>query len=335
MGGKKLESSLTEEQGVLASVINKKAPEGSGGTTLWEARFNPPYPDNRAWVDASLSREYAFWQLMLNDPSLHHLVPGQIPAGFDTADFLGRLQTLRNSLRDPRVHTFRNEPFHVLTHRKFAPPHDPILMKGKKINCIVDWEHSGYLPVSENIKDILQQYRGAGLADAYVWPDEAGPFSECGFYGWSWVDWIENMHVNKWQLERTWDLRQLLGQRNPAHRVAFEDRFNWYGLITPNDFRYGDKYADQDIDEDDGRDPATMFRNSVPMGPWENVDYTSNEQTAVTTNPDSDWWHGPVMHLINNYVQTHLDFLPTWSWQDPVIEDWAFSETNLTQLFQI
>ena len=287
-------------------------------------------------MDASLSREYAFWQLVLSDRFLHNLVPGQIPAGFDNAGFLGRLQDLRNSLRDPRVHAFRDEPFHVLTHRKFASPEDPVLMKGKKINCIVDWERSGYLPISENIKDILQQYHGAGLADAYVWPDNAGPFSECAFHGRPWDDWIENMHVNKWQLERTWDLRQLSGQTKPIDRgLSFEDRFNWYGSITPNDFRYGDKYADQDIDENDGRDPATRFRNPVPMGPAQSVDYTSNERTAITDELDFAWWNGPVVHLINHYVQTHLGFPPTWSWQDPVIEDWVANETSLTQSFQI
>jgi len=172
--------------------------------SLWEASFNPPYPDNRACVDACLSQEYAFWELVFNDANLHHLVPGPIPAGYDTAGFLGRLQAFRASLQDPAVHTYCTEPFHVLTHGKFDNNEDPVLMRGKKINCIVDWESSGYLTVSENIKDILQQYRGAGLADYSIWPDNgAEPFSKCGFSGWLWDDWIEHMNISMWQLVST------------------------------------------------------------------------------------------------------------------------------------
>jgi len=333
--GKK-EASLTEEQGVLASVINKKAPKDAASATLWDASFNPPYPDNRAWVDASLSREYAFWQLVLNDPNLHHLVPDPIPAGYDIAGFLGRLQAFRTSLQDPAVHTYRTEPFHVLTHGKFDNNEDPVLMKGKKINCIVDWESSGYLPISENIKDILQQYHGAGLADYSIWPDNGPePFSKCGFYGWLWDDWIEHMNISMWQLVTTWDQREATAHPNPADRTDYNDRYNWYGRITPNDFRYGDKYADQDIDENDGTAPATRFRLPVPLTRAANVVYTSNEQTAITNNPDMWWWNGPVMHLVDDYVQTHLGFPPTWSWQDPVIEDWASKQTLFNQPFHI
>ncbi|PUU83304.1 hypothetical protein B9Z19DRAFT_1119534 [Tuber borchii] len=324
-----------QDRGVLASVINKKAPKGAESTTLWEARFNPPYPDNRAWVDACLSREYAFLQLVLSDDSLHHLIPDQdVPAGFDRTDFLRRFETFRASLQDPQVHTFRTEPFHVLTHGKFEARRDPILMKGKKINCIVDWEYSGYLPVSENIKDILNQYRGAGLADPDIWPEAAEPFSKCRFIGWSWEDTIEHMRVNRYQLMRTWNFEEGTKQ-NPADRIAFDDRFNWYGRITPNDLRYGDKYADQDIDEDNGNAEGMRYRRSVRIVNAENNVYVSNEKTAITDDYDLEWWHGPVFHLVDDYVKTYLDFSPEWSWQDPVIEDWALSEVPLDVTFHI
>lgn len=320
---------------MLANVINRKAPKGAQNTTLWEARFNPPYPNNRAWLDASLAREYAFWQLVLNDESLHHLIPGPIPAGANTAAFLSRFRAFIASFRDPQAHTFRTEPFYALTHGKFTANRDPILMKGKKINCIVDWEYSGYFPVSENIKDILQQYRGAGLVDPDIWPEDAEPFSKCHYYGWSWEDCIENMRINRWQLERTWDLEEARRHPNPADQIAFGDRFNWYGRITPNDLRYGDKYADQDIDEDDGDARGTRFRESVRMGHAADVVYTSNAKTAITSDFDPEWWHGPVMHLVDDYVQTHLGFPPEWSWQDPVIEDWAINEIGYGQPFEV
>src|SRR5205807_7695577 len=108
-----------------------------------------------------------------------------------------------------------------------------------------------------------------------------------------------------------------------------ENRFNWYGRITPNDYKYGDKYADQDINEDDGVAYGSRFRNSVPIGPAADVVYESNQETAFTTDADFEWWAGPVMHLVNDYVRTNLGLSRCWSWPDPVIEEWGRGSITL------
>ncbi|KAG0635706.1 hypothetical protein HOY80DRAFT_1004070 [Tuber brumale] len=324
---KNKEAPLTEEQGLLSTTTNEKAAGAGGNTTFWEAGFNPPYPNNRAWVHAHLSREYTYWQAVINN-NLHSLLPQPMPIGFNQANWFENFRTLQTALQNPAVHTFRTEPFHALTHDKLSPPDDSILMKGKKINCIVDWERSGYLPISENIKDILKQYEGAGLADPEIWTDDEEPFSKCRFYGRSWDDWIENMRLNRWQAQSIWTADHVRNTA-PEDQIAFEDRFNWYGRITPNDFRYGDKYADQDIEEDDGNASCTRFRISAPITRVEDVGYDFDEGRIVTAEPDLEWWSGPVMHLVNDYVQTHLGYYPAWSWPDPVIEDWGRRYTNL------
>ncbi|KAG0129102.1 hypothetical protein HOY82DRAFT_592683 [Tuber indicum] len=322
------EGSLTEEQGVLSTTTNPNFAGTGVNGTYWEAGFNPPYPNNRAWVGAHLSREYTYWQAVINNNDLRPLLPVPMPEGFNAANWFGNFRTLQAAIQDPAVHTFRTEPFHVLTHNKLSPPDDSILMKGKKINCIVDWDRSGYLPISENIKDILKQYEGAGIADPDIWDEDAEPFSKCRYYGWSWSDWIENMRVNQWQVQSIWT-RDHAVHTDVEDRIEFGDRFDWYGRITPNDLRYGDKYADQDIDEDDGRSSCSKFRITAPITRGGDANYDFDEGDVVTEEPDFEWWSAPVMHLVNDYVQTHLGYDPMWSWPDPVIEDWGRRFTNL------
>ena len=214
-------------------------------------------------------------------------------------DIIDAIEQLHAGLAD-EVDRFRDDKEFCLTHNKLLPWHRSILMEGKKIGAIVDWEHNTYEPLSESVSDLFAQYTDRSLANPDEWNDHPGqnpPFTESMLGGVRWDDLVERMQVN-------WDQR--------LSHISYK----MYGTITESDYLYGDKYVDQPIPEDDIKTPSGS-------------DAGAHEGEGDAPPELQNWWIGPVFHLMDDYLVKVKGYPRTWKWQDPVVLEWAQTLINI------
>lgn len=281
-----------------------------------------PVASEQEWCQAGVERETAYWEGTLDEGFLNYIMT-RFRSVFDwnPESFLNHIQYRAQAygtrkfrerweeLDAPSAtfpfcfdHGDLHHGFNIMCHNN-----------SPNINAIIDWETSMFLPYSFAVKDINAASLGLGDWDADLrgLREEDMPFT---------TDMHWDFAIAHWRTERDARAATLARRTERARRnnrrisTMNDNNYAAYGRLTVRDLMFGDTLDDTSVIVDEPADDLDPFF-------FEGV----SEFQALDWDvlQPSTWFYGPVMKLIDEFLQNEMQVSPLCKYLDPFLELWT------------
>lgn len=189
-----------------------------------------------------------------------------------------------------------------------------ILMGGRKMLAVIDWETAMSVPYSIAIRDINQvqdaipdpmEWRNHFQDTGKIPPFDVEPLDL--FSGETWDDYLNSMTAQR----RIMEARRvkIRAARAPApESTMIEGNFAAYGRLTPEDLFHGDRFSDE-AEEYEARDGPEYKHYPI-------VQVEGGPSLIPGCEPHT-WYYAPVLHLVDQYMRDYQATSEICKWEDP------------------